>query len=232
MVQVFDEPQEDVTATLSGLTIWGGMTSQAGGGIYNDGTLTITNCVFTNHTSGSDGGGIANPGILTVTNSTIEDNSAPFGGGIYNEGTLNVTGSTIESNTANSSGGYGGGIDSSDGGVTTLTSTAIEMNSAVVKGGGIFNSGDRPLTVTDGTFSSNSAQSGGGIFIEGDGADPPDPMRITGTAFPRTTPPVRSPARAVEVSTTKVVLFRSPAARCRTIPPPKAAGASMQTPAH
>ena len=99
--------------------------------------------MFTNNTSGSDGGGIANPGMLTVTNSTIEDNSAPFGGGIENEGTLTVTGSTIESNTANSS-GFGGGIDNDDGGVTTLTSTTIDMNSAVVKGGGIFNSAIEP----------------------------------------------------------------------------------------
>jgi hypothetical protein len=133
-VQVFDESQEDVTATLSGLTIWGGMTSQAGGGIYNDGTLTITNCTFTNNTSGSDGGGIANPGILTMTNSTIVNNSAPFGGGIDNEGTLKVTGSTIESNMANSSGGFGGGIYNGDDGAATLTSTAVEMNTAVVKG--------------------------------------------------------------------------------------------------
>ncbi len=156
-VQVFNESDEHVTATLSDLTIWGGMTSQAGGGIYNDGTLTITNGTFTNNTSGSDGGGIANPGVLTLTNSIIVDNTAPFGGGIDNEGTLTVTGSTIESNTANSSGGYGGGIYNGDDNSATLISTAVEMNTAAVKGGGIFNSGDCPLTVTDSTFSSNSA---------------------------------------------------------------------------
>ena len=185
-VQVFNESQEDVTASLSGLAIWGGMTNQAGGGIYNDGTLTVTSCTFNSNTSGADGGGIANPGTLTITNSTFVNNSAPFGGGIENEGTLVVTGSTIESNTASS---FGGGIDNVDGGIVTLVSTAVEMNSAVDNGGGIFNSsvvqsaGGSPLTVTDGTFSNNSAESGGGIFDEGGGGDPPNLVRITDSTF-------------------------------------------------
>ena len=99
-VGVFDVA-EGVTATLSGVTISGGMNNQAGGAIYNDGTLTVTDSTFTNNTSGADGGAIADPGTLTLTNCTIENNSAPFGGGIDNEGTLTVIGSIIESNTAN-----------------------------------------------------------------------------------------------------------------------------------
>ncbi len=185
-VQVFDESQEDVTASLSGLTIWGGMNSQAGGGIYNDGTLSITSCTFTNNTSGADGGGIANPGTLTVANSTIVSNSAPFGGGIDNEGTLIVTGSTIESNSATS---FGGGICNADGGVATFTNTAFELNSAIEKGGGIFNSsfvqsaGASPLTVTGGTFSNNASEDGGGIYEQGDGGDPPNLVKVTDSTF-------------------------------------------------
>ena len=147
----------DVTATLSGLTISGGMNNQSGGGIYNGGMLTVTNCIFTNNTSGSEGGAIANPGTLTLTNSTIANNTAPFGGGIDNEGTLTVNGSTLESNMANNSGGYGGGIDNNDGAMATLTNTTVEMNSAVVDGGGIFNAGSSTLTITDSTLSGNSA---------------------------------------------------------------------------
>ena len=42
-VEVFSV-SSDTTATLSGLTIWGGMTNQSGGGINNQGTLTVTSC--------------------------------------------------------------------------------------------------------------------------------------------------------------------------------------------
>ena len=83
--------------------------------------------VHQQHERAPHGGGIANDGTLTITNSTFVNNSAAFGGGIENEGTLTVTGSTIESNTATS---FGGGIDNDDGGTATLTSTTLTSNSA------------------------------------------------------------------------------------------------------
>ncbi len=157
---------EGVTASLSGVTISGGMNNQAGGAIYNDGTLTVTSSTFTNNTSGADGGAIADPGTLTLTDCTIENNSAPFGGGIDNEGTLTITGSTIEANTANKSGGFGGGIDNDDGGMATLTSTTVAMNSAFFNGGGVLNAGSSALAVNNSTFSANTAASGAGIYSE------------------------------------------------------------------
>jgi len=166
----------DVTATLSGLTVSGGMNNQSGGGIYNGGTLTITNCTFTNNTSGSEGGAIANPGTLTLTNSTISDNTAPFGGGIDNEGILTVNGSTLESNMANNAGGYGGGIYNYDA-MATLNNATVEMNSAVADGGGIFNTSSSTLTVTDCTFSGNSGESGGAIANSG--GDPESKLTLT-----------------------------------------------------
>ncbi len=164
-VGVFDVAQ-GVTATLSGLTISGGMNSQAGGAIYNDGTLTVTSSTFTNNSSGADGGAIADPGTLTLTDCTVMNNSAPFGGGIDNEGVLTVIGSAIEGNTANKSGGFGGGIDNDDGGMATLTSTNVEMNSAVFNGGGVFNAGSSALAINNSTFSANTATSGAGIYSE------------------------------------------------------------------
>jgi large repetitive protein len=55
------------------------------------------------------GGGILNQGTLTVTASAISGNSAEWGGGIYNLGTLTVTDTLISANSA----GEGGGIASS-----------------------------------------------------------------------------------------------------------------------
>lgn len=48
-----------------------------------------------------DGGGISNDGILTITSSTISGNRATNeGGGIFNEGQLTVMSSTISENVA------------------------------------------------------------------------------------------------------------------------------------
>jgi len=161
-----------VTASLSGLTISGGSstnTNEGGGGIYNVGTLTVTSSTI-EHNSADQGGGIANVGTLTVTNSTIEHNSAFAGGGIYNVGTLAVTNSTIEFNTVTGGNG-GGGIFNV--GTLTVTGSIIESNSAGgFGGGGIFNYGNGyvsgTLTVTNSTIESNTAtEDGGGILNAG-----------------------------------------------------------------
>jgi hypothetical protein len=71
-----------------------------GGGIYNGGTLTVTDSsVSGNETNlGGEGGGIYNSGSLTLTNSTVSDNASNshgvegIGGGVYNTGTLTMVG--------------------------------------------------------------------------------------------------------------------------------------------
>ena len=148
-----------VTASISGLTISNGnapadgRTEYGGGGIYNEGTLTVTNSTFSNNAAFGNGdgfgpalggGGIYNWGTLTVTNSTFSGNSAFAsgldmdaelgGGGILNSGKLTVTNSTFSANSA---------FENARGNVSTIG------------GGGIFNLG--PLTVTNSTFSNNSA---------------------------------------------------------------------------
>jgi len=162
---------------LVGLMITGGYvfnSASAGGGIYNAGTLAVTNCTIADNLSsgafGGFGGGIGNGGTLTVTNSTIADNSAHdgYGGGISNGGTLTVTNSNI---TDNSGGSQGGGIF--NGGTATVTNSTIAHNSATLNstggggtGGGMLNYGR--LTVTNSTIADNSAGSeGGGIFNVG-----------------------------------------------------------------
>jgi len=125
------------SAALSGLTITGGKVNGPGGGFYNGGTLTVTNCTIPGN-SAVNGGGIQNLGTLTVTNSTISGNSTTdLGGGIYNafDTTATVTNCTISGNSTRSS------------------------------GGGILNVG--PATVTNGTISGNSAGYAGGIFNNG-----------------------------------------------------------------
>lgn len=152
-----------VTASISNLTIANGNAS-SGGGIKNDGPLTVTNSTLSDNVGGSGGGdgggggGIENTGALTVTNSTFSGNSASgnnaLGGGIASAGTLTVTNSTFSGNTAS----VGGGIYNNSGPLTVTNST-FSGNSAPF-GGGIYNVYG-PVIVTNSTFSGNSATTSG-----------------------------------------------------------------------
>jgi CSLREA domain-containing protein len=137
----------------------------SGGGIYNRGTLAVTNSVVTANLTSSMGGGIYSTGTLTVTNSTISGNSANgsssnLGGGIYNSGTLTVRNSTFSGNTTP---GLGGGISST--GTLTITRSTFSGNSALHGGGYSLTSTSTIAKVSNSTFSGNSADSaGGGIY--------------------------------------------------------------------
>ncbi|MHB1561420.1 MAG: choice-of-anchor Q domain-containing protein, partial [Isosphaeraceae bacterium] len=154
-----------VTATITGLTISGGLTAGNGGGVSNSGTLTVTGCTVNGNTAGigagpADGGGIYNDGTLTVTDSTVTANlvegdySASFGGGLFNSGTLNVISSTITANFARYY-GAGGGLQNS-GGTATLTDTIVTGNKTY------FGAGDIAGTVT-GTYNLIGTGGSGGL---------------------------------------------------------------------
>jgi hypothetical protein len=117
-----------VTASISGLTITGGNTAGNGGGLYNLGTTTLTDCTVSDN-SASYGGGLWSSGTATLTNCTVSGNSASGfvgGGGLYNHGTAMLTNCTV---SGNSSGGYGGGLYNSYGSsTTTLTNTIVAGN--------------------------------------------------------------------------------------------------------
>jgi hypothetical protein len=165
-----------VTASLTALTIQHGHSmSSGGGGILNNGTLSLTNSAVSANTA-IGGSGIANIGTLSVTNSTISANHYDLsggnipGGGIANDGgTLTVTNSTVSGNTA---GGDGGGISNS-GGTLTVTNSTISGNTVGANGqgdgGGIFHSGGT-TTVANSTVSGNSAPNGNGGGIENAGS--------------------------------------------------------------
>jgi len=156
------------TVVLDGLTISNGLDStNGGGGIYNDGTLTVSNSTVSGN-SASSGGGIENYGTLTVDSSTLSGNSASAsdaGGGIFNWGTLTVQNSTLSGNSAGGvpgSNGWGGGILNSN--TLTVDSSTLSGNSASYEGGGIFNRAGSAI-VRNSTLSNNSGgYDGGGIL--------------------------------------------------------------------
>jgi predicted outer membrane repeat protein len=170
----------DGTASISDLTITEGSVAgivtggSGGGGMFNKGTLTLTNCTVSNNsastmqsginTLGGFGGGLLtlNTGTTTLTNCTVSGNSAGVaGGGLYFNGsptspTSTLTNCTVSGNSAVES---GGGLDC-NGGSLSMTNCSLSANTASAGGGlGLF---DRTATLTNCTVSGNSATSGNG----------------------------------------------------------------------
>ena len=123
----------------------------------------------------AEGGGISNQGTLTVANSTLSGNHAIgegiggvcFGGAIFNDvgATLTVTDSTFSANqtTASGTGSLGnGGAISNDSGTVTVTNSTFSANQANGSGGAIVSVGT--LTITNSTFSANQAGFAGAIY--------------------------------------------------------------------
>jgi hypothetical protein len=163
--------QLGVSATLSGMTITGGSANN-GGGVYNSGSLTVTDSALSGNSARHRGGGIFNSaGTLTVINSGLSGNSGNIGGGgIYSHyGTLTVIDSTLSGNSAPGDGGDGGGICSSYPCTMKITNSMLSGNSAD-DGGAIFIAGGT-LAVTNSTLSANLATrndgGGGGIYSSG-----------------------------------------------------------------
>lgn len=157
-----------VTLSLNNLTIANGYAAGDGGGVYNEGTVTVSNSTFSGNSANGDnsaGGGIFNAKTLIVSNSIFFENSANGisstggGGAIHNgDGTLIVSDSTF---SGNYSGNYGGGINSS--GTVTVSNSTFFSNNANSAGGGIYNYGGT-LTLSNSSVVNNGR---GGIFSGG-----------------------------------------------------------------
>jgi hypothetical protein len=181
------------TVTISDLTIRKGNVTLGsifdGGGIDNNGDLTLTRCVIKENKArygGGHGGGIYNQGMLTLNECIIKSNSAGngrdnifwgdggnggHGGAVYNNGTLILNNCTITDNRAGI-GGWGrddDGFDGNGGGVCndgTLTMSECTVNDNYCgynSGGGICNTINAYLTLSNSTISNN----GGGIYNDG-----------------------------------------------------------------
>ena len=147
---------------ISGMTIEGGRATW-GGGIYNQGDLTLADLVVRDNEAEIHGGGIFNlmGGTLVLTRSLVTGNVARHGGGIFNDATITVTDSTVVGNSAIR--GKGGGLHNSQGGVVALSNTSISGNSSRFGGGGIYTRSE--LTLINAVVMDNQAGSdGGGIF--------------------------------------------------------------------
>jgi predicted outer membrane repeat protein len=117
------------TLTLNQCTV-SGNSAGAGGGIANNNVLTLNQCTVSGNSALTDnGGGINNIGYLTVNECTFSGNSCDVnGGGIYNTGALTVNQCTLSGNSLTAN-GAGGGIDNNSG-ILVVSNSIVAANSA------------------------------------------------------------------------------------------------------
>lgn len=153
------------TVKLANLSLQNGYASSDGGGIYNRGTLALTNTTSITNTARSRGGSIYNAaaGNLVVTNSSLGDSRASSGGAIWNSGTLDLKNVRFKKNRAS---GAGGAVIN-DGVARVALST---FNGNVAASGGALYQGSSTLTVQRSTVEGNVAGFGGGISVDKGGA--------------------------------------------------------------
>ncbi len=156
--------------TLVNIVITGGREF-FGGGIWNEGTLTLDNCIVTgNSCDVGNGGGIYNTGTLTANNCAIRNNSAGAG-----NNTIDFSGDgggvvyiNFPLPELGGDGGNGGGICNL--GTLKMNNSTVTGNSAGAgqegygggnggSGGGIYNAGN--LTLSHCTVSDNSSGAAG-----------------------------------------------------------------------
>lgn len=118
----------------------------AGGGLYNQGWLKMTNSLIQANTvtaTDSYGGGLENEGgVVWLDDVTVQENSAGFnGGGIENyRGVITLTNSALLTNTLVATDSYGGGLSNYEGKLATLDTVLVQGNRAGQFGAGIDNS--------------------------------------------------------------------------------------------
>lgn len=144
------------SVTLRGMAIRNGTTTEWGGGVLNEGNLTLDHCLVADNVA-AVGGGIANlnslllvqtvvsnnfaitsgGGIFTTNNATttlsnciVIVNDANFGGGLATAGTNLILNSLIASNLAYGDAGLGGGVRVTAG-TTRLVNATLSGNTAL-----------------------------------------------------------------------------------------------------
>ena len=176
--RVFDIFNPNAKVTIEHLTITNGnlppnlpANHKGGGGIRNQGDLTLRNVVLVNNLiNGSSwddsGGGLLNISNCVLKDSTVKENHATTGGGIYNgsDGTLSISSSTINNNDSLSGGGL---TNEGTAKIVNITISGNRINTGLYPfGGGIYNTSE--LEILQSTITNNTSQDrGGGVSNEG-----------------------------------------------------------------
>jgi len=143
--------------------------------IFTGATVTVSGVQIINGNSSADGGGIFNDGALTLNNSRVANNSTTSaisgGGGIFNSGTMTLNHAVVDNNSSvgGATIGSGGGITINQASsVSTINNSTISNNTAVNNGGGLYITAGM-VTINDSSIDGNivNHQTGGGIYSAG-----------------------------------------------------------------
>jgi hypothetical protein len=165
-------------------TFVGNQGRRSGGAVYNLSSCAMTSTPIENN-SAQYGGGICNEGQISLLGLTISSNRAyGWGGGVRNTGNLVISESTVSANVAydSYSGAIGGGLLNE--GISAVTNSTFSGNQVLIQssqfsrlgGGGIY-AGGRGMLLVNCTIASNSVSIlgargsglavGGGILSDG-----------------------------------------------------------------
>jgi len=136
----------------------------SGGGLANQGTLTMTESTVSKNSAEQDGGGVYNlpNGTLALWSSTLRENVCNRdGGGVYNHASapVQVLNCTISGNGGQS----GGGVANL--GTITVAHTTISTNTASQRGGGFFESSADTATFQHTIIAGNEASEGAEVAL-------------------------------------------------------------------
>lgn len=152
------------TLAMHGVTVTRGKSSPGGngGGILNQGTLTLTECAISDCevTGTAGGGGLDNSGRATLIRSTLSGNQAEsVGGGINSNGVLTILSSTVSGNTSNSE---GGGVNAF--GNARIHGSTISRNTGS-SGGGLHAQGFQGIELVNTIIAGNTATSSSSVDL-------------------------------------------------------------------
>ena len=169
----------EVAVTLEQITVSRIPAFAFGGGIHNEGALTLDHCTFRGNASDPDsdflvGSAVENRGEAAITACTISENGRSA---VSNRGSARLTNTEIRDNEGNAVRNRDGDMiltdctiqDNSGSGLTNLDGTVgldgciIQRNTAN-QGGGVFSEGVSSVSLTDCHVLDNVAGSAGGVF--------------------------------------------------------------------
>ena len=171
----FDEETPDTIAEVfvSGLTLTGGVSDEAGGAIFTSENLTLEDMNIHGNSAVGTGGAIFASGHLSLLRSTIENNTATDdGGGIHAKSGAIIDKSVFVNNHSDDEGGAIAG--EGEGTELIITSSTLSGNTANGNGGAIHILDENPtkfrvlhstIYQNHADFDNNGSGSGGGIYM-------------------------------------------------------------------
>lgn len=164
---------------ITGLKVTGGLakgdgaslTGWSGGGVVNNGTLEMTDCIITANAAtdagkSGDGGGLSNgEGTLTLLRVTLSNNTCTdTGAGLRSNG-VNARATLIDCTISGNTGFSGMGISNTGGSQVNVIRTTISGNTGNGGGGGIRSEdAGSKATISSSTITGNIGSGGGGLY--------------------------------------------------------------------